>query len=116
PPDANVVVVHVPREAPAIVVDPMLYGGGELTLLVPEPGSERAVDRVRVHAAPVKKNRVVAVGSVRVDGREVVEIAPGAHAVVTPRVIGAFVMPEDGAVEIRVDETEPFLTITTIAP
>jgi hypothetical protein len=134
-PDATVVIVRIPREAPAIVVDPILFADApdEAILLVPEPGHERAVDRVREHDAQAPKHRLRASSrsavELRIGGRVLAlgpeprdePLAPGAHAFVVyaraaARVAGALVVPEDGSLDLRVEDSEPVVTITVKTP
>jgi hypothetical protein len=128
-PSARVVTIRIPRESPAPVMDPvLLVDGDDAVLLVPD--SPAHFDRVRQHHDQPVPHRFIASSrspaELRVAGRIVPltattreeDLAPGVYPFVVyvatrPRAIGVLEMPKDGALTLRVEDTEPMVSVVT---
>lgn len=121
-PEARVVTIRIPRETPAPVVDPVLLpDGDDAVLLIPSDSRNELSDHVREPDASLVPHRVRVTGrgEIRVGGRAVGDaLAAGTHPFTLwaggkLRAIGVLEMPKDGALDIRIEDPPPIVTITT---
>jgi hypothetical protein len=130
PPEARVVVVRIPRESPVTVLDPLLVDDPEgAALLLPDATRNRVSDHVRERTANIAAHSLHASArseaELRIDGRVLAlgptprdeDLSPGKYPFVVsiahrPRVAGLLVVPQGGEAELRIEDTEPIVTIT----